>query len=252
MINIEKIMYVSVYTKNISMNTVGMKSFHTDKRRIMHLISKSDVESVQISNLLIKTGARNTVYTKTMNLWQKNRKKTDNAFLFANCALASVYEETVASERHKYLSMAIAVLSDCIEERSDWWMARFLRGGALQAIVISSDGQLLQPNGKEDDLDILIRMQNESKEKEPYFLCTYLLKAKSCIFQGNVDGALETIQEGLTSVTPGTVKYPLNVLLQPFGDTIMILRSLKMEEMAESVKNFGLILFPKSNSLTIF
>ena len=54
MINIEKIMYVSVYTKNISMNTVGMKSFHTDKRRIMHLISKSDVESVQISNLLIK------------------------------------------------------------------------------------------------------------------------------------------------------------------------------------------------------
>lgn len=218
----------------------------------MYLISKPDVESIQISNLLIKIGAQNTVYTKTMNSWQENRKKTDNAFLFANCALASVYEETVASERHRYLSMAIAALSDCIEERPDWWMARFLRGGALQAIVISSDGQLLQPDDEEDDLDALIRMQNESEEKEPYFLCSYLLKAKSCIFRGDVDNALKTILEGLASVTPRTVKYSLNALLQPFGDTIMILRSLEMEEMAENVKNFGLILFPRSNSLAVF
>lgn len=218
----------------------------------MYLISKPDVESIQISNLLIKIGAQNTVYTKTMNSWQENRKKTDNAFLFANCALASVYEETVASERHRYLSMAIAALSDCIEERPDWWMARFLRGGALQAIVISSDGQLLQPDDEEDDLDALIRMQNESEEKEPYFLCSYLLKAKSCIFRGDVDNALKTILEGLASVTPRTVKYSLNTLLQPFGDTIMILRSLEMEEMAESVKNFGLILFPRSDSLAVF
>lgn len=218
----------------------------------MHLISKSDVESVQITNLLTKTGARNTVYTKAMNSWQENRKKPDNAFLFANCALASVYEETVAPERHRYLSMAIAALSDCIKERPDWWMARFLRGGALQAIVISSDGQLLQPDGEEDDLDALIRMQNESEEKEAYFLCPYLLKAKSCIFRGDVDGALETIREGLASVTPGTVKYSLNALLQPFGDTITILRSLEMEEMAESVKNFGMILFPRSDSLAAF
>lgn len=231
---------------------VGTKWFRTDKRSNMYLISKKDVESIQISNLLIKSGARNKIYANTMKSWQEDRKKFDSAFLFANCALASVYEETVAPERHKYLSMAIAALSDCIEERTDWWIARYLRGSALQAIVISSEGQLLQLVGEEDDLDVLIRMQKECDEKEPYFLCTYLLKAKTCIFRGDVNGALETIQEGLETVECGASKYSLNILLQPFGDTITILRSLEKEEMAESIKNFGKTLFPKSISLAEF
>lgn len=230
-----------------------MNSIRLSKERVsMHLISKSDVEAVQISNLLIKSNSRNKTYLDLQNSWEDDNTKTEKVFLFAMCALANVYEETVASERHRYLSHAIEALSDCINQVDDWWMARFLRAGALQSIVISSDGMSLQDENDEDDCEILIKQQKDSTEKAPYFLCPYLLKAKSYIFQGNVDQAIAIIEEGLELVEPSAVKYPLNILLQPFGDAITIFRNVGREDLAERIKFFGLTLFPRSTSLASF
>lgn len=218
----------------------------------MRLISKSDIEAIQISNLLIKSNSRTRVYKQTQESWESDKTKTDTAFLFATCALACVYEEEVIPERYKYLYQAIDILTDCIAQQDDWWMARFLRSGALQAIVISSDGLSLQNEDDEEDCDILIEQQMQSKEKAPYFLCPYLIKAKSYIFQGNVDQAVAIVEEGLSNVEPEYIKYSLNILLQPFGDAITIFRTVGRDDMAERIKYFGLALFPKSSSLASF
>lgn len=218
----------------------------------MRLISKSDIEAIQISNLLSKTNARKSAYNRLLETWENDNTKMDTAFLFATFALACVYEETVAPERHRYLSQAIEALSNCIKQRDDWWMARFLRSSALQAILISADGMSLQNENDEDDCDILIKQQKESTDKAQYFLCPYLIKSKSYIFQGKVDQAIEIINEGLENVELSAIKYPLNILLQPFGDNISILRSIGRNDLAERIKKVGCILFPSSTSLEIF
>lgn len=218
----------------------------------MRLISKSDIEAIQLSNLLMKSNSCTRVYAQMQKAWESDKTKIETSFTFAACAFARVYEEEVAPERHKYLSQAIDALSDCITQQGDWWMARFLRSSALQAIVISSDGMSLQEEEEEDDCDILIKQQMESKEKEPYFLCPYLIKAKTYIFKGNVDQAVTIIEEGLNNVEPKYLMYTLNIFLQPFGDTITIFRTVGREDLAKRIKNFGLTLFPKSLSLVSF
>lgn len=218
----------------------------------MHLISKSDIEAIQISNMVIKSNARSNAYNKMHQLWQKDRAKTDTAFLFATCAYAFVYEETVASDRHRYLSYAIEALSDCIVQQDDWWIARFMRGVALQAVAISSDGQSLQEISADNDCEELIKKQMKSPKKEPYFLCPYLMTAISNIFQGKIECAVAIVEKGLAEVTSCAVAYPLNILLQPFGDAITIFRGIGMNDLAERIKDVGLTLFPRSTSLVSF
>ncbi len=216
----------------------------------MRLISKSDVEAMQLSNLVIKTNARSKVYSDLEKKWQNNRSNPDIAFLFAACALAYVYEETVAPDRHKYLSKSIEALTDCINLQDDWWMARFLRIGALQSLVVPSDGK--NTLSAETDCEILLGQQSKCDQKEPYFLCTYLLEAKSYIFQGNIECAVKSVEKGLEDIEQKELKYPLNILLQPFGDAITIFRSLGMRDLADRIKNAGLKLFPNSSSLASF
>ena len=238
------------YTKNMQINKGGLNSIHIGKERgSMRLISKSDIEAIQISNLLSKTNSRKTAYNRVLETWENDNTNMDTAFLFSTFALASVYEETIAPERHRYLSQAIDALSICIKQQDDWWMARFLRSVALQSILVSADGMSLQNENDEDDCDILIKQQKESTEKAPYFLCPYLMKAKSYIFQGYVDQGIALINKGLENVELSAVKYPLNILLQPFGDNITILRSIGRDDLAEPIKNVGCILFPSSSSL---
>lgn len=218
----------------------------------MRLISKSDIEAIQISNLLSKTNSRISAYNRLQETWEKDNTNMDTAFLFATFSLACVYEETVAPDRHKYLSQAIEIFSNCIEQREDWWMARFLRSIALQAIIISADGMSLQNENNQDDSDILIKLQKDSKDKAPYFLCPYLIKAKSLILQGYVDKAIAIIDEGIENVELSAIEYPLNILIQPFGDIITILRSIGKNDLVERIKNVGCILFPNSPSLALF
>lgn len=218
----------------------------------MRLISKSDIEAIQISNLLSKTNSRKSAFKRLQDTWKNDNTKMDTAFLFGTFALACVYEESVAPDQHRYLSQAIEALSDCIKQQNDWWMARFLRSGALQAILISADGMSLQNEDDEDDCDILIKQQKEGTEQAPYFLCPYLMKAKSYIFQGYVEEANTIINEGLENVELSAINYSLNILLQPFGDSITILRSIGRDDMAERVKHAGCILFPSSTSLAAF
>lgn len=216
----------------------------------MHFISKSDVEAIQLSNLVIKTNARSRVYSNMEQNWKSNRTKSDVAFSFAACALAYVYEETVAPDRHKYLSKSIEALTDCVNLKQDWWMARFLRIGALQALVVPSDGEI--DISAERDCKELIKQQLESERKEPYFLCPYLMEAKSYIFQGNIEYAVKSVEKGLAEIQPSALKYPLNILLQPFGDAIIIFRGVGMDDLAERIKYAGLRLFPHSSSLASF
>ncbi|WDV48112.1 hypothetical protein PV797_10540 [Clostridiaceae bacterium M8S5] len=216
----------------------------------MRLISKSDVEAIQLSNLVIKSNGHRA-YQKMQQAWQNDRTNTDTAFLFATCAFAFVYEESIAPDRHRYLSHAIDAFSDCINQRNDWWMARFMRGVALQAIVISSAEQSLQ-DVYEDDCEVLIKQQMKSSKKEPYFLCPYLMVAKSNIFEGKIDYAIEIAERGLQELTHSEVVYPLNILLQPFGDAIAIFRNIGRDDLAERIKYVGLSLFPRSISLASF
>jgi hypothetical protein len=212
----------------------------------MLLISRLDVETIQISNMAARSASGEAVCASLKKAWEADRGNPEKAFACAACYLAYVHREPIASEKHKHLTQAAEALAACLSCREGWWLARFLYTEALQELPSNSYDDKASA---EAERDLLLRMQKESGQKAPYFLCPYISKAKQLICQGDISGAAEAVEEGLKDAEASVSPHSLNQLVQPFADAIILFREVRMQEAAEKVKLAGLALFPRSAAL---
>lgn len=216
----------------------------------MQLISKSDIDAIQTANLLVKTNMHRNAYRSFQQSWIDDKTKLDNAFLFAFCSFILYKKDDIeTAERYKYLFHAMEALTDCLDQSEDWWIARFLRINALQANDALPNSQPFKNIKPKKDLEELIRQQAQSQKKEPYFLCPYIISAKSNILKGKLDEAANIIEMGFAEVRTFIATYALDIFMHPFIDIINCLRNVHMDDYAERVKYAGITMFPRSVAL---
>jgi hypothetical protein len=216
----------------------------------MRSISRTDAEAIQLANLVIRSKACEKVLSDLRGAWENNRKNPEKAFTFAAAILAYVHKEDIASEKHKHLTKAVEALNDCLDCYDDWWIARFLRSEALYELPLTSENpESAHFTTAGSDRAVLLEQQDAYSQTEPYFLCTYISISKSYIYKGEIDAASKAVETGLSKVKVVPVQYPLNSLIQPFADLIILFREVGIVTLAEHVKYAGLALFPRSSTL---
>lgn len=238
--------YTIKKNKSITCNLQGYKLI-IQGGYFMILITKAEADSIYLATALRKTIPQNNTCNGLLKAWQDDYTNVDKALLYAiSCACAASDETMLHSEKHKLLSLALESLNFCIDNRSDWWIAQFLRIYILQISSSSSDAEL-PPDGLTEEACLeLIKQQSESTKNEPYFFIPYLMAARECILRGDSDEAKNIIDKGFKEVELYALPFVINLFLLPFIDGTAILRRAELHDYADRVKDVVITLFPNS------
>ncbi|MCU0285176.1 MAG: hypothetical protein MUF15_02140 [Acidobacteria bacterium] len=212
----------------------------TDKEaELMHTFSIS---------LKMKNHAKIAKYFK--DRFEQNQENIDYAFECGMCMSIYIIVDPNDSDKAKHHVTVNDSFTKCLQHRSDWWIARYLRSIINLSIPEEPTLEDHFPSYKKadpaEDRRILIAQQKNSPVKPSYFLCPYIAQTKAYILEGMIDEALDTYKTGLVEIPVGKSPFNLPYLSRPFYDTIVYFRKLGMTEMADEVKKNALILFPGS------
>lgn len=222
----------------------------------MGLLTQQENELIKTLALVLKMKNQKNIVDHFKSKYDDDPENLDHAFNYGVCMTIYTGLDSDNASKTKHQLAANRAFTKCLNQREDWWFARYLRSlvnqeisDGLVAMSSAFNADLYQKSDPDLDRQILIDQQNNHDHKLPYFFCPYISQTKSYLYKGLIDQALEIYHFGLqvTPITP--VTYSNSFLTKPFYDVIVLFRKLEMVEPAEEIKNVALTLFPASKML---
>lgn len=222
----------------------------------MRLLTQKESDLVKTFALTLKMKNHQKIIDFFKGKFDEEPQNIDNVFNYGLCMSVYIGLDPDHTCRSKHQLAANKAFTECLNQRGDWWLARYLRSmvnqelsDGLVAMSLSFNPEVYQKFDPDLDRRILIDQQNKYPTKLPYFLCPYLYQAKSYIYKGLIEEAIEIYRSGIQAIPAKLVVFCNDFLIQPFYDVIICFRKLNMTELAEEIKEVALVLFPTSKML---
>lgn len=217
----------------------------------MQLLTQKESDLIKTFALALKMRNHRYMVDYFKAQYEANPNNVDHAFNYGVCMSVYIGCDPDSTCKSKHQFAANKAFTECLNQREDWWFARYLRAmvnlelsDGLVSMSKSFNAKIYQKVDPEWDWQILIEQQQNIPFQLPYFLSPYLYQAKSLIYKGLIDQAAERVRSGIRAITPAPVAYVNSFIIQPFYDDIILLRKLEKVELAEELKKIALTLFP--------
>lgn len=222
----------------------------------MQLLTQKESDLVKTFALALKMNHHRSMVDYFKRQYEANPYDVEHAFNYGVCMSVYIGCDPDSTSKSKHQFVANKTFTECLNQREDWWFARYLRSmvnlelsDGLVSMSESFNAEIYQKSDPELDWQILLEQQTNSPVQLPYFLCPFLYQAKSSIYKGLIDRALERVRSGMQAIPVVPVVYANSFLIQPCCDLIILLRKLEIVETAEELKRVALTLFPTAKIL---
>jgi tetratricopeptide (TPR) repeat protein len=215
-------------------------------------ITRDEADLMLTFTLSLKMKNYRKIIEHFKDKFEQDPDNIENAFNYGACMSAYMLIDRADFTKANHLFAMNQAFTKCLEQKSAWWLVRYLRSELNTGLPIEATGNkipALKQAKPEEDLKILLEQQNSAAEKFPYFLCPYMSQTRNLIIKGKIDEAREFYQLGLAEVKIEKSPVYLPYLTWPFFDTVIYFRKLNMQDIADEIKKHSLTLFPNAKNL---
>ncbi len=215
-------------------------------------ITKEEADLMRTFTLSLKMKNYRKIIEHFKDKFEKDPDDIANAFNYGACMSAYMLIDRADFTKANHLFAVNQAFTRCLQQKSDWWLVRFLRSElntGLPDEAIGGKIPALKQVKPGEDLKILLEQQKSAAGKFPYFLCPYMAQTRNLIIQGKLDEARESYRLGLAEVKIEKSPVYLPYLTWPFFDTVVYFRKLDRHDIADEIKKYSLTLFPNAKNL---
>lgn len=219
-------------------------------------ITRQEAELLGTFNLILKMKNHQKTVQHFTRKFHEDPDNPENAFNYGLCMSIYMMVDKNDQKKLKYLMDINHAFGKCLAHNPDWWLVRYLCSELNEEIRRDDDTapslmpeQILKNARPDDDREILIRRQQQETEKPSYFFVPYISQARAFIRSGDFDAALQSYNDGLQAVPIKPSPYCFFYLTRPLYDTVVYIRKMGKDSLADQLKKDALTIFPKGGNL---